>query len=465
MSLTKVSYSMITGAPVNVLDFGATGNGSTDDTTSINAAITYAGSNGGGNIFFPAGTYKISSPLVLINSQSLVGNGNTTIYNVSTTQEAITAGQNPSSYNGNMSYISGINFTGNTSGNSSCHGILIQGETVFVSNCTFSNFKGSGIKGTYCQYTRINNCGFSNNGRYGIEILTNNVNTQGSNDIDIADVYQNIGNGLGGIYAQMQQCTIRRCTFTGSTSNNYQLSLIGFNNLVEQCTFELSQSGITNQTSCYVLTQNDAPQTFFNCIWESSTNARSVLIDTNSSDVIFDTCTFNYTAGTISNAGYVLKISQETNVYVRNCAFTNLLSATNTGGYLPVGCSAGAYNIFYESPFKYQLTGLTSTSGTSPYFFAYPSVQLYAYGTYQINMFTGGNNGDYQNHPGVCLGNVYFYSGLQAFDNGTVHSAGNQHATGISAINSSGLVTITASNDFSGTQSFTLTTTQVGFPN
>lgn len=40
----------------NVKDYGATGNGSTDDTTAINAAITAAVANGG-TVFLPPGTY------------------------------------------------------------------------------------------------------------------------------------------------------------------------------------------------------------------------------------------------------------------------------------------------------------------------------------------------------------------------------------------------------------------------
>lgn len=48
---------------VSVKDFGAVGDGVTDDTNSIQEGIDYLGSIGGGFLFMPPGTYKISSTL------------------------------------------------------------------------------------------------------------------------------------------------------------------------------------------------------------------------------------------------------------------------------------------------------------------------------------------------------------------------------------------------------------------
>lgn len=52
MALTKVTYSMISGASVNVLDFGADPTGTTDSTNAIALAIQQ-----GGEIWFPKGSY------------------------------------------------------------------------------------------------------------------------------------------------------------------------------------------------------------------------------------------------------------------------------------------------------------------------------------------------------------------------------------------------------------------------
>jgi len=52
---------------VNVKSYGAIGDGTTDDTTAINAAITAAGTDG--TVFFPKGTYLVSSTLQMLSGQ------------------------------------------------------------------------------------------------------------------------------------------------------------------------------------------------------------------------------------------------------------------------------------------------------------------------------------------------------------------------------------------------------------
>jgi hypothetical protein len=60
MSLTKVTYSMIDGAVLNVKDYGAVGDGVTDDTVAIQNAVNAANAAGGGTVYLPAGTYGIN---------------------------------------------------------------------------------------------------------------------------------------------------------------------------------------------------------------------------------------------------------------------------------------------------------------------------------------------------------------------------------------------------------------------
>lgn len=75
MSLTKATFSMIKGAVLNVQDFGAVGDGTTDDTASIQAALDFAGSNGGGTVVLgrSAGQYRITEGLKLPSFVTLEG--------------------------------------------------------------------------------------------------------------------------------------------------------------------------------------------------------------------------------------------------------------------------------------------------------------------------------------------------------------------------------------------------------
>lgn len=72
MALTKASYSMIKGAVVNVLDFGADPTGVNDSSAAIKAAIDSNASFL--EVFIPAGDYKLTSPIV-IDRQNLTIRG------------------------------------------------------------------------------------------------------------------------------------------------------------------------------------------------------------------------------------------------------------------------------------------------------------------------------------------------------------------------------------------------------
>ena len=74
-------YPYPTSVCVNVKSYGATGNGSTDDTSAINAA--YAASN---EVYFPPGTYKYTGQLVLGAGKKMFGCGaNISILTIATT--------------------------------------------------------------------------------------------------------------------------------------------------------------------------------------------------------------------------------------------------------------------------------------------------------------------------------------------------------------------------------------------
>lgn len=61
------------GEVANVKDYGATGDGTTNDTTAISAAITAAGT--GGAVYFPEGVYIFNSVLTQLSGQRWFGAG------------------------------------------------------------------------------------------------------------------------------------------------------------------------------------------------------------------------------------------------------------------------------------------------------------------------------------------------------------------------------------------------------
>lgn len=100
MSLTKASFSLINGAPLNIQDFGAVGDGVADDTAAFNSVIAYVNSIGntgrenvvGATIYCPY-RYRITGNLtaITVSGVSFVGAsaGQSVILVANTVQNAV----------------------------------------------------------------------------------------------------------------------------------------------------------------------------------------------------------------------------------------------------------------------------------------------------------------------------------------------------------------------------------------
>lgn len=76
MSLTKATYSMIQDAFfVNVKDYGAKGDGVTDDGAAIQAALNAIQAADAGTLYFPTGVYTTASKFVIDFPVTIVGQG------------------------------------------------------------------------------------------------------------------------------------------------------------------------------------------------------------------------------------------------------------------------------------------------------------------------------------------------------------------------------------------------------
>ncbi|HEV7517475.1 MAG TPA: glycosyl hydrolase family 28-related protein [Thermoanaerobaculia bacterium] len=129
----------------NVKAYGAKGDGVTDDTASIQAAITAAGA---GRVYLPAGNYKVSAALSLPNSgSSLVGAGvgATLITTSSATADVIRMGVT-GSYLGPGVAVADLTITASVSrtGGDAIH--VLPGEQFTIDNIRIQTFGGHGIE-------------------------------------------------------------------------------------------------------------------------------------------------------------------------------------------------------------------------------------------------------------------------------------------------------------------------------
>lgn len=208
MSLTKATYSMISGAPVNVFDYMTAaqiadvqaGTLAVDVTASINAAIAAVTSTGG-QVLFPVGRYSVTGDginLLGVCNVSLIGLSNGLISNKQPELVAKTSGTYLFAMSANATlstinvYIENLTFNGNALVNNVFAINPYVGQEVSyntVVRCNFLNVKTGGTllsnQTTSAVFAEsaiwyFEECGFACNGVVGSQGNAVQINNYGA---------------------------------------------------------------------------------------------------------------------------------------------------------------------------------------------------------------------------------------------------------------------------------------------
>lgn len=240
MSLTKVSYSMINGAPANVMDFGADPTGVADSLqafkdaiASFTTALDYSVYSLGGTVVVPPGKYYLSGPLIINRNIVLTGVG---------------------SPKDNDAGISWLQFADNINGivivSAATSPNGLQGDGATIRNLYIERSVSSGGtfgSGIFLQNRgRIENCVIAKFRENGISIIANGGAPQSTNAnqwlISSTAVLQNGNNGL---YVNGPDTNAGVCIELNATGNTgwgiYDDSFLG--NTYVGCHVDLNTAG------------------------------------------------------------------------------------------------------------------------------------------------------------------------------------------------------------------------------
>jgi hypothetical protein len=310
----------------NVLDYGADPSGVSDSTSAINSAIA-AMSQNGGTLYFPAGTYLISSQITLKSGRYL-GDGpySTFIKTASTTAGIFTDGGNSGVT------IDGFAFTANAQNTS--------GSFVSLSGfqCNLINFRmmlyfigvtHSGIASLILNGD-MNAASPTSNSTIGLvltglDILVEDVVIDSGANPTQAWAAVQIGGGGGAVF--LSHCDFLRHQY-GLLINESNASEV-LAPYCDNCYFDSHTSNAIN------LCPGGTTKLLFmhfNACWFASTSGFGVLLDPGPnayvSGVTFNGCHFVNN----SNHALVLNNANVNNIVVDGCLFANSQTITNIVG-------------------------------------------------------------------------------------------------------------------------------------
>jgi hypothetical protein len=405
MSLTKASFSMITGAQVNVLDYGADPTGATDSSSAFATAYADAVA-GGGEMFIPAGTFLGQFNF---NGEAPVrgaGQRRTTLKPSNTASYCVRLFGSGGDANlgatlSNLSITStGKTGTGLLCGNSGGSGF----SNGLVERLEISGFADNLLLNSaiMCTFRSI----WSKDGTYGLRTDTeNNVTTCHFDTCRITT------NNYG---IKLEAGIVMKFTNCNSESNAYK-NLWLFTSITQgptritfdECWFEdlTAASGI--RYSVHLDMQSGIAATkamailFNRCVITSPTSLVDVQADS-AQDVVFDRCAFSVTGGFSATKFQYSAGSNTVRVLLKDCGTIQLGPTSTLYASFPAltRVSGGVFGFFYEFTqvngkrfTNYEVLPISSDATSLQIAYATTLVVDTSGGTKNINSLLGGSDG------------------------------------------------------------------------
>lgn len=336
----------------NVIVYGADPTGVSDSTSAINAAVAAAFAAGGGTVYFPAGTFKISDNVSTLIAVSFIGNGQISVNVLGEGPNATFINLVPSNLNSIGLYfyeclnskVSGLEVSTGTAGN----GIGIQigatsggggsdtsydmiFENIVVNNLNYGIYTAGGGGSQACSeflWERV----IAQNCNIGV-LLGQNANTLNHTFIRL----ETAANGIG-LQASAGNVYIENCSSAGNTIYDFYFASPGpFT--VRNGRFECGSIA----TACVEIASGGsiATVTLENCIWQALSSPSIKVVS--ASWYFAVTITNCFVPGVVSLNNNGGSSFSATGSYFYNSAYPPLLQTSGQNGlqgikYSFLGC-------------------------------------------------------------------------------------------------------------------------------
>ena len=327
---------------LNVKDYGAKGDGTTDDTTAIQAAIDAANTAGGGTIYFPSGDYKTDSQVTLQSDIELRGDMNARLMPSDTVPTEAYKATTESNIR-----VTNLVFEGTGTAYTAGTQRLLQFNDcseVQITNCTFRKARESALVVDDCDQGRLSECIFENCYQYGVSIRNASISWVISDCIFFEN--GNTGTatsafGRGIVVWESVRISISNCTFTNNTEYGLRLySQSGDSDVDQQiaitnCTFENNGTTATGKVDLYLYNEIEGIRNLAisNCTFRTRTGNTAIAVQ--GTGVAITGCALE---AVLQDSGTAFGLYETTDVVISACIvrkFDLVASISGTAGAIP----------------------------------------------------------------------------------------------------------------------------------